>query len=45
MIAVPVEGGGVITSSWSFSADKPDAGVPPFRAVLINDRAAYAMPV
>lgn len=42
---VPVEGGGPITSSWSFQADKPDPGTPPLQAVLTNDRADYAMPV
>lgn len=43
---VPVQGGGgPITTSWSFQADKPDPGTPPFQAVLINGRADYAMPV
>lgn len=42
---VPVEGGGPISTQWSFQADKPDVGTPPFQAVLTNDRADYAMPV
>jgi hypothetical protein len=43
---VPVQGGGgPISTSWSFQADRPDPGIAPFRAVLVNGRADYAMPV